>query len=427
MTEAAKLSTRRECPYCAAGIRLGDCPVVATSFSGVEFRDDEEFDLAEVELYSGATPERLLQKTNWPVLREAPLRERVASVEAQRGRSTMEQAFAEFSDAAVAVPDALLAPLLEDGLAPEDVPARACPACEFPLPQSIDERRAVVVAVVGVNRVGKTHLLAASLTEAYRRRGLAAIGCTEFVPDESTGKRFMEDYYYRLFRDGEILEPTQVEGQVRFEPLVFKVTLAGGSPFSLILHDVAGEILGDYRMRARSATYLHGARGIVFVVDPRDIDDLRDGIPALMPDEEDLGWDQGTLLAACLHPDGLLDGRRRVPVAVAIAKADLLPQVSGESLPFLSRRDPGESREQFLQRIRATSREVREFLERHSAHNILGPSLSYNDELRAAGGQAAVTFHAFSALGDTPSKIEQGAKVTPINALDPLAAILSQI
>lgn len=423
----ANQSTRRECPYCASEIQLGECPIVATSFSGAEFRGAEEFDLTEVELYSGQAPRRLLPKTNWPVLREAPLRDRVAAIEAQRGSSSIEQAFSEFREVTVA--DAPLPPLLEDGLAREDVPARACPVCEFPLPQSIDQRPAIVIAVVGVNRVGKTHLLASSLTEAYRYQGLASrIGCSEFVPDESTGKRFKEDYYERLFRHGEILEPTQVDPEeVRFQPLVFNVTLQNGGPFSLVLHDVAGEVLGDHQMRARGATYLQGARGIVFVVDPRDIDDLRDGIPALMPDEDDLGWDQGTLLAACLQPDGLVDRRRRIPVAIAIAKADLLPQVTGESLPFLERADDEEGEEDFFQRVRASSAQVREFLERHRAHNILGPAASYERELQAAGGQAAVTFHAFSALGDTPAKIEQGSKVQPINALDPLAAILSQI
>lgn len=63
------------------------------------------------------------------------------------------------------------------------------------------------------------------------------------------------------------------------------------------MHDISGEDLGDRRLRARHATYLHSAQGVIFVVDPRDIDDLRDAIVPLMPSEGESGWDQGTLLA----------------------------------------------------------------------------------------------------------------------------------
>jgi len=302
--------------------------------------------------------------------------------------------------------------------------------CEFPLPLSIDQRPAVVVAVVGVNRVGKTHLLATSLAEASRREGLAVIGCTEFVPDESTGKLFLDEYYNRLFRQEQTLDRTQAEDEERrFQPLVFNITLAGREPFSLVMHDIAGEVLGDHHKRARGATYLHGAKGIIFLVDPRDIDDLRDGVTAQMPEEEeDLGWDQGTLLSACLRFDGLLDQSRSVPVAVAIAKADLLADATGETLPFLTRAPAMESEGEFYERIRTYSAAVRDFLERHSAHNILGPAREYERRLKSTGGEAGLTYHAFSALGCPPGAGSRVCgKVQPINCLDPLAAVLAQI
>jgi hypothetical protein len=425
----ATLGTSRVCPYCAAQIELGDCPVVATSFVGVEFRDPESFDIGEVELYSGRQPRRLLDKTAWPVLAEPPRQMLTNMVSRrQRERSGLEQAFASFSSPSTAT--APLPSLAAEGLAREDVPARACHACEFPLPVTIDERPAVVVAVVGVNRVGKTHMLATSLTEAYRRQGLAAIGCTEFVPDDSTGKLFLEEYYNRLFRQGQILERTQAEDEDRrFQPLVFNVTIAGRVPFSLVLHDIAGEVLGDQQKRARAATYLHGARGMVFLVDPRDVDDLRSGITARMPEEEeDLGWDQGTLLSTCLRPDGLLDHASPIPVAVAIAKADLLPAAAGESLPFLERAPARESEREFYERVRSYSGAVREFLERHDAYNILAPAGEYEKRLHAAGDEAGLTYHAFSALGCPPGAGSVvGGKVEPINCLDPLAAVLAQI
>jgi hypothetical protein len=428
------LSTRRECPYCASSIELGDCPIVATSIkSESEFNDNPEFefvhplgeDLDAVELHSGRGPLRLLAKTNWPVLMEAPRQARAEAIGRRRGQSSIEQAFADFSGSTGS--RAELPPVHEE-VGHEDVPARACPECAFPLPESIDHRPAIVVPIVGVNRVGKTHMLASSLTQGYRQRGLAAVGCTEFVPDESCGERFKERYYERLFIRREVLDKTQTNENARFLPLVFNVTLDGGGPFSLVLHDVAGEVLADRQMRARSASFLRGAAGVIFVIDPRDIDDLRDGVEPLMPGEEEMGWDQGTLLAACLGRGGMLDTARPVPVAIAIAKADLLPQATGESLPFLDRAPAGESEAELHERIRDTSRQVEGFLERHGAHNILGPARDYRERLHEAGGEASVTFHAFSALGRPPEEIGPArGKVEPINCLDPLAAILSQI
>lgn len=423
----ATLSTARECPYCSSWIQLGDCPIVATGFQGDQLLDGAGFsDPSEVELYSGKHPERVLSGTGWPVLRESPRETRVATIDDRRGKSSIERAFSDFTAAG---PAEELPPLAESGVAREHAPARACPQCHYPLPASIDRRRAAVVAVVGVNRVGKTHLLASSLSQAYRQAGLRPIGCNEFEPDENTGSRFMRQYYTPLFRNGEVLDKTPPENpEARFDPFVFDVTIADGEPFSLVMHDISGEDLGDRRLRARHATFLHSARGVIFVVDPRDIDDLRDAIVPLMPSEDESGWDQGTLLAACLREGGMLDRPRPVPLAVAIAKADLLPQATGASLPFLSPAPAEEDGEGFYRRVRAASEQVEEFLERYRAHNILDPARRYEDRLRAAGGEAAVTFHAVSALGRPPAEIESGAaRVRPVNCLDPLAAVLSQI
>jgi hypothetical protein len=426
----ATLSTQRRCPYCGALVTLGDCSIVATSFSGVEFfRDAEDYDLSEIQLPSGSTPLDLLPKSRWPVVARPPRERVVRPAEPERRRSKLEEAFAMTATVEEEEVDAELPPLLTGDVHPEDLPARACTSCEFPLPQTIDERRAVVVAVVGVNRVGKTHLIASSLTQAYRSRGLAAIGCTEFAPDDTTGTRFLTEYYYPLFRRGEILSMTLAEDdEVRFRPLIFNVTIDGVEPFSLVLHDVAGEVLGDHRKRAHSAAYLRGARGIIFVVDPRDIDDLRDGMPDWVLESNELGWDQGALLSACVRSDGILQGRKPIPLAVTIAKADLLPAASGEDVGFLTPAPVGESREDLVARLRTSSGEVAAFLERHGAHSVLGPARAYEDRLRSSNSSARVTYHAVSALGSMPDADERlNEKVRPINCLDPLAAILLQI
>lgn len=418
-TEMASRQTRRRCPYCSAEIELGECPIVATSIEGLEgFL--RPADLDEISLPSQTAPLRRLDKTRWPVLEEPP--NESAGSKRSRERSLIGRALGE-SDGALE--------RLDSGRLPrEDVPARACPACEHPLPPSIDTRETAVVAVVGVNRVGKTYLLATSIQDALRRGGLdGRLGCTEFVADTRTDGNFLRHYLTPL-RSGVVLEKTQAEGrEERAEPLVFNVTLPSCEPFSLAIHDVAGEVLGDHKRRAKSATYLHGARGIVFVIDPRDIDDLRVAIPAdLIENEEELGWDQGTLLSTCLSDDGLLANAPGIPVTIAIAKADLIPPATGESHGFLRPARPDETREEFYARIRSNSSEIEQFLERFNALHILRPAREYRRRLEAEGSGASITFQAFSALGKPAGQLASpGSEARPLNCVDPLATILAHV
>ncbi|HXR61373.1 MAG TPA: hypothetical protein VN732_08610 [Solirubrobacterales bacterium] len=416
----AHRKTRRRCPYCSEEIELGQCPIVATSIEGLGGLGGVDVsDLDEVSLPSKTVPLRRLEKTKWPVLAEPPNEK---AGRHRRERSLLGRALGD---------DGGALERLDGGKLPrEDVPARACPACENPLPPSIDTRETAVVAVVGVNRVGKTYLLATSLLEALRHGGLdRRLGCTEFVADNRTDANFLANYVAPL-RSGVVLEKTQAEGrEERAEPLVFNVSLPDCEPFSLAIHDVAGEVLGDHKRRARSATYLHGARGIVFVIDPRDIDELRAAIPPnLIENEEELGWDQGTLLSTCLSDDGLLAGAPAVPVVVAIAKADLIPPATGAGHGFLHPGPKDETPEAFYARIRANSREVEDFLERFGALHILRPAREYRRRLEAEGSSSSITFQAFSALGKPPGLLESpGSEARPINCVDPLATILAHV
>lgn len=420
-----RFGTRRRCPYCGETIELGDCPIVATNFEGAQYLASGGPIAGSVSLPSEARVLRRLDRTGWPVLAEAP---REARAQTSRRPSQLERLLGAEPGRIRRSPRTALTPLFEVA-AREDLPARACPECEFALPQAIDERPAVVIGVVGVNAVGKTNLMAAGLGQAYRQDALARIGVTEFVPDESTSSRFLDEYYKPLFQEGRPLEGTQVNERARFAPLVFNVTLRASS-FSLILHDVAGESLADLQTRSAQAQFLHGARGIIFVVDPRDIDTLRDEFPAWMLEDDALGWDQGALLSACLRSDGILGGGSPIPVALTVAKADLFPALTGEDLPFLEPAPKDEREAAFTERVKRASQQVAGFLERHEAHTILGPAREYERRLAesASGPRMALTYHAVSALGSAPDRSAQlSTKVRPINCVDPLAAVLSQV
>lgn len=433
---AATFQTMRRCPYCGEDIRLADCPIVATNLDlAAAFVVDVGSHNRMPQLPSGTLPIRMLP-SDFPVVLESPNSR--TDNEPTGGSSYIRDVLAAASSSGNGrSSDKTLPSVTADGARPEDLPARACCECGHPLPAEIDDRQAVVIAVVGVNRVGKTHLLAASLAEGYFQNGLEPIDCVEFVPSDGSSARFRNDYYKPLFRDRQLLDRTQMRSDVSFNPLTFNVTLEGREPFSLILHDIAGESLGDVGQRAATARYLRAARGILFVADPREIESLRKTMPLSVIDDpdNDVGFDQGALLAACLLQHGDAGDGRIVPLAVAIAKGDLLEENGQSEILMPPTPSPdSEGSEEWLARIRSSSEAVRNALKEWKAFDLLAPAEAHEARCDAARSQTddpgrvgAVTFHVVSALGEAPDEDGELKHVAPRNCLDPLAAIIAQI
>jgi hypothetical protein len=118
-----------------------------------------------------------------------------------------------------------------------------------------------------------------------------------------------------------------------------------------------------------------------------------------------------------------------IPIAIAIGKSDLLPMATGKKLPFLSPAPAQEEPSSFVERIKATSRQVADFLEEQQAFDILDPAKEYGkDHTQPRNGNGHVTFHAFSALGSAPDTSENLSQdVKPLNCIDPLATVLAQV
>ncbi len=290
----------------------------------------------------------------------------------------------------------------------EDMPRRLCVECESPLPADLDERQTHLLGVVGLSHSGKSHYLAAALSEATRKRGLRPSGCTEFQADDETAVR-LHNYYTQVFRERVLLDTTQAEISLRDQPLTFRVTYDGAAPFLLMTHDISGEVLADHRRRASLTPFLRRASAIVFLVDPLEFDAVRRTLP-----EHDVPVrriHQADLLAATLRELEYAPGGQDVPVAVTISKSDLLDRVLPAPRSFSSP-PAGE----WLDDAVKTSHDVRELLLE------LG-----EDELVEIGDKhGQVTYHAVSPLGFSPLD-DVAHDPQPRRCLDPLGTVLHRL
>lgn len=305
-------------------------------------------------------------------------------------------------------------PLVDlDDFAVEDLARRICDACDTPLPIGMDECDAHVLAVVGLNAVGKTHYLATALSQSCRESGLEDAGFTDFHPDdEDTSIRLHSKYYVPVFREGSVLSGTQVDAAVREKPLTFRVQRDGGQPFLVMTHDISGEVLSDRKRRASQTPFLRRASAVLFLVDPLEFNKVRSRVGA-PPVER--AMDQADLLHACLTELQYAPGGRPPPVAVVITKSDLLRGAVSPAAPFFRSPDTS-SVDAYLEDIRRNSDAVAHLLEEIGERRLV----------TTARKHGPVTFHMVSALGHDPAGGSL-QRVEPLRCLDPLATVLQRL
>lgn len=185
----------------------------------------------------------------------------------------------------------------------------------------------------------------------------------------------------------------------------------------LLLHDVAGEALADRRLRARVAPFLRRADGVIFLIDPMEIDAVRALLPReLVQDYSD--YDQASLLNACVAEMRQLRGPVTVPFAVTLSKSDLLGRALGRDFRFAKNRSAGDLPvNEVIQDLSGVSTEVESLLEELGTHDLLAAARQLDNN----------TFCAISALGHAPDAGELTESVSPIRCIDPLLAVLAGI
>lgn len=363
----------RTCPYCGTRVELDKCAIVSTAdaqvpAAGFGFDDDEPAARSRV-----LVPAKTVKTKGggWFARLPSPL---------------------ELADQS-------------------ELPRRACTNCDNPFPLEMDECNARSVAVVGLNRSGKSYFIGSTLTAASKSDALAPFGVRRFTPLDETPRRLHNEYFLKLFRDAHTLDATATYAHVERPPLLFHVEMDDGSAFVLVIHDVSGEALMDRSLRARTAGFVARASAVIFTADPLDIYALA---PSLPPDElDEVGvrdLDQAALLESVLR-DMAAAGQARAPLALVLTKLDLLAALA-EDLMKVS------TDVAWKDRVRNRSAATRSLL------GELGESKLVRLVLDHSGPS---TFHAVSVLGTSEGRRQRGGRPSPIGVMDPLGTVLEQI
>ena len=142
-----------------------------------------------------------------------------------------------------------------------------CYACNQPLPAGFAMMETKVIAVVGLNRAGKTHFIGSSLPLAYQRTNLNDFFngfITDFDAIEETDWLLTNEYLRKMDFDGEL----PATNPLNKYPLFFRVRFKNGYQFLLVLYDLGGEAFMDTSNRSRDAAFLEWADAVIFTVDP---------------------------------------------------------------------------------------------------------------------------------------------------------------
>lgn len=302
---------------------------------------------------------------------------------------------------------------------------RLCPQCHFELSHDAGLIEDKIIAVVGGKDTGKSHYIATLVNRLEHEVG-ANFGFGLRMLGDSTRTRFENDFRGPLFRRKTVLQTTQpgdVDSQVKM-PMIFRLTLhAGGRRHALNLSffDTAGEDMKSLDRMSVEARYITAASGIIFLLDPLQIEAVRQQLPgANLPRPDPLS--EPTYIIDRLRE--LFESQSRVtatqkvevPVAFTLAKSDaLFPIVEAGSLL----RRPGEHFGVFNQaESRSLHTEIWNYLETWTG-------AGFNS--RVEQGFARSCYFGVSSLGRQPDGDGRVETVSSLRVEDPFLWILHQL
>ncbi len=234
-----------------------------------------------------------------------------------------------------------MSPLCPHGREPTVAKYCPQPGCGKRLEHDYITTPSRIIAVVGSSESGKSTYVGVLINELRNRVGAAFNGASVDLVGDASRTRYQEVFQDFLYGQHRTLRRTDsIRALHALEPLIFMLRfprrerLSGRDALTVgmtVFYDTAGEDILDADRRERLARYLTAADGIVFVVDPLQVESVRSavggvgGLPGQGQDQVGMLQGLAEVLRHGRGHDGA--GRIRTPLAVVVAKTDALAGV----------------------------------------------------------------------------------------------------
>lgn len=304
---------------------------------------------------------------------------------------------------------------------------RLCAECHFDLPHDVGQIDQRIIAIIGGRNTGKSHYIVTLVNRLKNEVG-ANFNFSVHMIGEDTRHRWRDDFYGPLYEQHTVLQATRpgaVDARVK-APLIFRLTLEGTfgkRAINLSFFDTAGEDMKSVDNLSVQARYISRADGIIFLLDPLQIESVRQqlsGADLPVPDR-DSAPDEIVERLVELFETQLHLGQRdhiKTPVAFTLSKIDAL-------FPIL---DPSSALR------RAGGGEHFGALDLRDVNSVSGEMRDYLSAWMGAGFCSVIEKHftsynyfAVSSLGEPPGANQRLRTVAPFRVEDPFLWILCQL
>ncbi|MDR1165048.1 MAG: hypothetical protein LBO66_04090 [Deltaproteobacteria bacterium] len=217
---------------------------------------------------------------------------------------------------------------------------RLCPYCHSSLPYAIGDFNNYIFSLVGAKESGKSHYLS-TLIKTLKEGVSENLNFNFSASNDETVKRYNDDFFKPIFREKQTIAPTASVLAQKNQPLVYNLLLNGKTIFggekikkgaSLVFFDTAGEDLNDSNIMATLNKYIYLSDGIIFLIDPLQITDVRNKLlakhvdPSILPNQNTPTIDVIEKITNLIQRGRLLRSTSKIsiPIAVAFTKFDAL-------------------------------------------------------------------------------------------------------
>ena len=299
---------------------------------------------------------------------------------------------------------------------------RICPNCHQKLPAQIDVVDSKILAVIGGRASGKSHYIATMVKQLSSVIG-PNMDIKVMAVGDATRKNYNTHYHERVFRQKLLLDQTQSAqaNPVVREPLIYRLEFprrAFSIPaINLVLFDAAGEDVQDENTLALYNKYILHASGIIFLLNPLQVDSICEQLGSPPDDGEIIQNTLDRVVELIRTELRLKPGRPiRIPTAFVLSKSDILKDIVDDHAMFLQDRPHVGNYD--LCDFEMVNEELKSYLSSWGEDGLLS-----NAEQFAPHGHFAI-----SALGCKPDKHTMSIpSIDPIRCADPVLWLLTQL